>query len=322
MTSGWRRLGWARQLKLSVLLAVAVGVIATILGGVARAGGASLKSTPAAAPIPMITITSPINGASYERGSRIVARFSCSAGATTSSIATCKGTVRRGHALNTRSVGTKSFTVTVTDTSGNTLVKTVHYTVWAYVNPLRAVAGLQASRIDMGVDYSGSGPILALGRAKVVLATNRLAGPESCWGRTCVPAPGDIIIYRLLDGPFAGKYVYTVENITISVQAAQTVRAGERIAILHQGSPNLEIGWASGHGAETLAVARRHQCPCSDPGAWSSIEGRNFDELLVWLGAPSGYLTTTPANQHMPRDWPRLPLRNHHDVAEADLSAP
>ena len=310
MTSRWPPFGWARQLEPRVLLAVAVGVSATIFGGVAQVSGASPESTPAAAAIPMITITSPHDGASYERGSRIFARFSCSAGGTTSSIAACKGTVRLGHALNTRSVGAKSFTVTVTDTSGDTLVKTVHYTVWAYVNPLQAVAGLQASRIDMGVDYSGSGPILALGRAKVVLATDRLAGPESCWGRTCVPAPGDIIVYRLLDGPFAGKYVYVVENITISVKAGQTVRAGERIAILHQGSPNLETGWASGHGAQTLAVARGHQCACTDPGGWSSTEGRNFDELLVWLGAPSGYLTTTPPNQHMPRDWPRPP--GHH----------
>ena len=310
MTSRWPRLGWARQLKRSVLVAVVVGVSAPIFAGVAQASGASAKSKPAAAAIPVITITSPRPGGSYERGSRIFARFGCSSGETASPIATCKGTVRLGHALNTSSVGSRSFTVSATDTSGNTLVKTVHYTVWAYVNPLGAVAGLQPSRVDMGVDYSGSGPILALGRAKVVLATDRLTGPESCWGRTCVPAPGDIIVYRLLDGPFAGRYVYVVENITISVRAGQTVRAGERIAILHQGSPNLETGWASGDGAETLAVARGHQCPCTDPGGWSSIEGRNFDQLLVWLGAPPGYLTTTPPNQHMPRDWPRLP--RHH----------
>jgi hypothetical protein len=175
-----------------------------------------------------------------------------------------------------------------------------------YVNPLRAVRGLQASRIDMGVDYSGSGPILALGRAKVVLASDRLAGPESCWGKTCVPPPGDMIVYRLLAGPFAGKYVYVVENITISVKAGQIVRAGEQIAILHPASPNLEIGWASGHGVQTLAAADRHQCACSDPGGWSSIEGRNFDALLVALGAPGGYLTTVPPNQHMPRGWPTL----------------
>jgi hypothetical protein len=177
----------------------------------------------------------------------------------------------------------------------------------AYVNPLRAIGDLKASRIDMGVDYSGAGPILALGRAKIVLATDRLAGPESCWGKTCVPPPGDMIVYRLLDGRFSGKYVYVVENITIKVKAGQIVSAGQRIAILHDASPNLEIGWASGHGPQTLAASRRHQCACTDPGGASSIEGRNFNALLVWLGAPSGYVTTAPADQHMPRGWPRVP---------------
>jgi hypothetical protein len=188
-----------------------------------------------------------------------------------------------------------------------TILPGVAWATRAYVNPLRAVANLKPSRIDMGVDYSGSGPILALGRAKIVLASDRLAGPESCWGKTCVPPPGDMIVYRLLDGRFAGKYVYVVENITVKVKAGQTVNAGQRIAILHQGSPNLEIGWASGHGAQTLAVARGHRCACSDPGGWSSIEGRNFNALLVWLGAPSGYVTTAPSGQHMPGGWPRLP---------------
>ena len=182
-------------------------------------------------------------------------------------------------------------------------------TAWKYVNPLREVANLEPSRMDMGVDYSGSGPILAIGRAKVVLATDKLAGPESCWGKTCVPPPGDMIVYRLLDGPFAGKYVYVVEHITIGVKAGETVTAGERIATLHEGSPNLEMGWASGRATQTLAVARGHQGRGVDPGGWSSIEGRNFNSLLVWLGAPSGYVTTIPGGQQMPARWPALPAR-------------
>jgi len=191
--------------------------------------------------------------------------------------------------------------------AGATIPVGVAHAGRAYVNPLRTVENLKANRINMGVDYSGAGPILALGRAKIILASDRLAGPESCWGKTCVPPPGDMIVYRLLDGRFAGKYVYVVENITIKVKAGQIVNAGQRIAILHDASPNLEIGWASGHGAQTLAAARRHQCACTDPGGWSSIEGRDFNALLVWLGAPSGYVTTAPSGQHMPRGWPRLP---------------
>jgi hypothetical protein len=179
---------------------------------------------------------------------------------------------------------------------------------WRYVNPLRQVSHLRPSRIDMGVDYSGAGPILAIGRAKVVVAGDRFTGPESCWGKTCVPAPGAMIVYRLLDGPFVGRYVYVVENITVGVKAGQIVRAGERIATLHQGSPNLEIGWGLGRGVWTLAAARGDQAH-GDPGGWSSIEGRNFNAFLVWLGAPSGYVTTIPSGQHMPAGWPSFPAR-------------
>jgi hypothetical protein len=291
------------MLRLGGAAAVAVAV----LGGVTLADGATPKSTVTAAAILKITILSPRNGASYQRDSRIVARFRCSEGGITGPIVSCQGTVLSGHAVNTRSVGTKRFTVTATDTSGNSVTKTARYGVWAYVNPLRAVAGLRPSRIDMGVDYSGSGPILAIGTAKVVTA-GYVPGPESCWGRTCAPAPGGWVVYRLLDGPFVGKYVYAVENITLRVKVGQIVRQGQMIAVLHPGSPNLEIGWAAGRDAETLAVARNHRCACIDPGGSSSIEGRNFNGLLVWLGAPSGYVQDTPP-QAMPRGWPALPRR-------------
>lgn len=272
-----------------------------------ESGGLARPAVTVAAPVPMITITSPRDGGEYERGARVYVRYRCRPGAVGELIVSCRGTQRSGRPLDTRSLGEKSFTVTATDGSGVTIVKTVRYTVWRYVNPLREVANLQASRVDMGVDYSGSGPILALGRARIVLASDRLTGPESCWGKTCVPAPGDWVMYRLLDGPFAGKYVYIVENITITVHTGQTVAAGQPIAILHDASPNLEIGWAAGRGIYTLAAARGHQCSCSDPGGWSSIEGRNFNALLIWLGAPSGYITSIPAGQQMPRRWPALP---------------
>lgn len=272
-----------------------------------ESGRSAGVAVPAAAGVPTITITSPRDGGEYERGIRLSVHYRCRPGAAGEHIVACRGTERPGRLLDTRSPGVKSFTVTATDTSGATISKTIHYTVWLYVNPLRDLAKLQASRIDMGVDYSGSGPVLALGRARVVLASDRLGGPESCWGKTCVPPPGDWVMYRLLDGPFEGKYVYIVENITVRVHTGQTVAAGQPIAILHNASPNLEIGWAAGRAAYTLAAARGHQCACSDPGGWSSIEGRNFNAFLTWLGAPSGYITSIPAGQRMPRDWPALP---------------
>lgn len=300
-----------RVMRMRRAMSVAVGTVVAValasLGGARLTGGAAPASAQAPATSLSVAISSPRNNASYQRGSRVVARFRCTETAPTAVIVSCQGTVPRGHRVDTRSVGPKSFTVTATDTAGNSVTKTVRYRVWNYIDPLRAVAGLQASRVDMGVDYSGSGPILAIGAAKVVTA-RYVPGPEPCWGRTCAPAPGGWVVYRLLDGPYAGKYVYAVENITLRVKAGQIVRAGQTIAVLHPASPNLEIGWAAGRAAETLAVARHHQCTCIDPGGWSSIEGRNFNHFLVWLGAPSGFFQETPA-QHMPRGWPALPRR-------------
>jgi len=182
----------------------------------------------------------------------------------------------------------------------------VHTRAWSHHNPLHWVSGLQPGRIDMGVDYSGAGPVRALGKGRVTMASNHDAGPLSCGGRTCWPG-GGIVVYRLLAGPFVGKYVYVAERITVRVKRGQIVAAGQPIATMHHESPHMETGWASGKGAETLAIARGHQCSCSDPGGWSTIEGRNFNHLLVALGAPSGYLQPSPPRQRMPRGWPRWP---------------
>src|SRR5207248_11765134 len=129
--------------------------------------------------------------------SRVLAHIRCKEGAMNTAIAKCKGTVRRGQTINTRSVGTKRFTVIAVDKDGYRVVKTVHYTVWAYVDSLRAVGGLYAGRIDMGVDYAGSGPLLALAKGRVTVASNHDSGPLSCWGRTCWPG-GGTGVYRLL----------------------------------------------------------------------------------------------------------------------------
>ena len=259
--------------------------------------------------VPQITILRPSNRASYEHDSDVRALFRCSEGGITSPIATCSATVGAGLRIDTRSVGTKHFRVIAIDKTSHRLVKTVRYNVWTYVNPLSQVSGLGPFRIDMGVDYSGSGPLLAIGDATITFASNNDSGPPSCWGITCWPG-GGAVVYRLADGPFAGKYVYYAERVTVTVRTGQQVKAGQQIAIEHLGSPNIEIGWASGRGPETLAIARGHQAG-GDPGGWSAVEGRNFNGLLVQLGAPSGFLQPGVPSQSMPRGWPALPARVH-----------
>jgi hypothetical protein len=158
----------------------------------------------------------------------------------------------------------------------------------------------------MGVDYIASGPLLALGAGKVTMASNTDTGPPSCYGRTCWPV-GGIVVYQLSEGPFAGKYVYAAENITVTVKEGQEVKAGQEIAIVHNGYPYMETGWAAGRGAEALAIAAGHQFPNGDPGNWSTIEGRNFDRLLIATGAPSADVQPNAPHQTMPSGWPSLP---------------
>jgi hypothetical protein len=211
-----------------------------------------------------------------------------------------------GQPIRTSRLGRVRFEITAVDQSGHRKTKTIRYDVWAYVNPLRAVHGLTPRRIDLGVDYAGSGPLLALGRGRVTMASNTDSGPPSCWAISCWPG-GGIVVYRLLDGPFAGKHVYVAEHITVSVRAGQVVRPGQRIATLHPGYPWSEWGWAAGGGPEALAMADDHRCPCSDPGGWSTIDGRNMNHLLVGLGAPSGYLQGGTPDQRMAHGWPSWP---------------
>ncbi len=282
------------------------GCPATDQRGVRRPQGAACDIGAYEFAAPQITIGAPFQGASYERGSKVAARFRCAEGGVTSAIATCSGTVAPRHTIATGRLGTVPFVVTAVGKDGARARMTVHYHLWVYIDPLREVSGLTPRRIDLGVDYAGTGPLLALGRARVTMASDTDSGPSSCWAISCWPG-GGIVVMRLLDGPFAGKYTYVAEHITVSVRAGQIVNAGQQIATLHAGYPWSEWGWAAGPGAEALARADGHWCQtCADVGDWSTIEGRNMNALLVRLGAPSGLFQPVPT-QTMPPGWPTWP---------------
>ena len=140
----------------------------------------------------------------------------------------------------------------------------------------------------MGVDYSGAGPILAIGKAKIIFASDDV-GARKAVGE-------DLRAARQRDGrlpaarsPVHRYYVYAVEAIAVSVKAGQVVTAGQKVATLHDVSPNLEIGWAAGHGPETLAVKDGHQCACTDPAAGrrSRTKLRQFPRLAWRAGGLS-----------------------------------
>jgi hypothetical protein len=78
---------------------------------------------------PTITLDAPINGGTVNLGSTANASYTCQDEAGGSDLASCTSTVANGAALDTATVGTKTFTITATDNAGNSKTETGTYTV-------------------------------------------------------------------------------------------------------------------------------------------------------------------------------------------------
>jgi hypothetical protein len=77
---------------------------------------------------PTITLTTPVNGATYKVKQKVTADYTCS-DTGGSGIASCTGTVANGKNIDTSKAGTYTFTVTAVDVAGNTTTRSVTYTV-------------------------------------------------------------------------------------------------------------------------------------------------------------------------------------------------
>ena len=145
-----------------------------------------------------------------------------------------------------------------------------------YFNPFRR-ASIVAGRTDMGVDYHGTGPIDAIGDATVI--GNGGAG----W------PGGHYLLYRLENGPHAGRHVYVAEAIIPTVGGGQKVKAGQQIALFGPGAhdgfyPGIETGWSSPTLNLTLAAAMGET---GGVGHADSPAGECFARFLRRLGAPT-----------------------------------
>jgi membrane-bound lytic murein transglycosylase B len=119
-----------------------------------------------------------------------------------------------------------------------------HYVDWSialpaaastYVNPFTASTSLVTGRVDQGVDFVGTGPIVAIGDA-LILRTGAPGWPEEGG-----------VLYELLDGPLKGQTIFVYEGVDPTVTAGQTVQAGQQIANFRPGG-SIEIGLADTAG--------------------------------------------------------------------------
>jgi trimeric autotransporter adhesin len=96
---------------------------------------------------PQATITSPVDGATYERGQVVNAEYSCSDGGGGSGVTTCSGTVANGSPIDTSTPGEKTFAVEVVSGSGGQSTSTVTYNVVETPpDPSVEVVGLERHR--------------------------------------------------------------------------------------------------------------------------------------------------------------------------------
>lgn len=143
-----------------------------------------------------------------------------------------------------------------------------------YLNPLRDVNGLGPERIDEGVDFSGTGPVYALGDAIVTSATGQAGGwPGGGW-----------ITYQLIDGPAAGLQVYVAEDITPTVQVGERLTPSSVVGYMFEGPDGIEIGWAAMNGLATSQLTEAAATGQAD--VFPTTVGLNFEALLVSLGVP------------------------------------
>jgi hypothetical protein len=148
-----------------------------------------------------------------------------------------------------------------------------------YVNPLRE-AKVTAERIDQGVDYAGTGKLLAIGGGRITYVATTATG----W-------PGAFIEYRLQSGPDAGCFVYYAEGVQPPgwLHVGQEVHRGQGIAYIVPGwSTGIEIGWGAGRGTRTYAERIGRWTPVDDAENVATRAGRSFSALVADLGGPAG----------------------------------
>jgi murein DD-endopeptidase MepM/ murein hydrolase activator NlpD len=163
-----------------------------------------------------------------------------------------------------------------------------------YVSPF--VSATQG-RIDQGVDFTGAGPIMAVGDAQI-LATGAPGWPE-----------GGGVLYRLLDGPEAGRVIFVYEGVQATVHAGERVSAGQQIASFVEGG-SIEMGFAD-EGGVPLSHAEYSE-------GVETIWGHRMADFLSGLGGSNALFPGF--GELAPDKWNRL-IKHLGTIENPDVSS-
>lgn len=146
----------------------------------------------------------------------------------------------------------------------------------SFFNPL-AHASVTAERIDQGVDYAGTGYLVAIADG---VCTQSVAD-GSGWEHE------GYIEYRITQAGFLnGAYVYYAEGVNTVVSVGEKLRGGSRLCDLRQPMPHgIEIGFAAGTNEESYFAY--HDGPYPENNA-ATRPGLAMSNLIKALGGPAG----------------------------------
>jgi hypothetical protein len=141
-----------------------------------------------------------------------------------------------------------------------------------YVNPFTGAGTYTAERVDQGQDFSLSpgAQIRAVGKARVISIDPNFYDNE--------PA----IYYQLLEGPDAGRVVYTAEQIQPAVKVGQVVNAGQPIGTYAPTGTGIEIGWGANTGVPLAQTTTGYK------EGEETAAGKSFSGFLKGLGVNTG----------------------------------
>jgi hypothetical protein len=164
-----------------------------------------------------------------------------------------------------------------------------------YVDPLggdRYITG----RTDMGVDFclAPGEPIRALGDGVVV-------GIWPDWFRR-----QPYIWYQLLDGPYAGRYVYVAEQIRRLARIGTQLTTGQPLAYYKKSGTCLETGWSAANGSTLAHVTTGYT------EGQVTRSGVSFAHFLSSLGVQGPFEFTPAPLKHR---HPKRPLRHSSPAA-------
>jgi 3D (Asp-Asp-Asp) domain-containing protein len=148
----------------------------------------------------------------------------------------------------------------------------------SYYNPL-VHAKVTPERIDQGVDYAGTGYLVAIADGVVTASVKDGSGWEG----------EGYIEYKVTQPGFLeGAYIYYAEGVDTVVNVGEKVSGGARLCDLRQPMPHgIEIGFAAGSGNED-SYYRYHDGPYNEGDA--TRPGVAFSNLIKALGGPPGVI--------------------------------